>query len=592
MSDETPKASGEAGDATQSRSSAPAFRAESETTRLGDTIALPLAGDLSFEALQERVAEKYGAFGERATSGAAGTTALHEDTDWRSAATIIVCVTIASVALSFLSRPTFYPDGWANTFRLDTAFIVVWGPLLYWGMMRLKLARSVRTYLVLALFIEAFNEAMFVAKGEGGYWDTVMWPASVAFFGTLKEFAGIPGASVPVFFFVTIALLYRAVYGRKSAGYTAPPRFARNALLGFLGVILGLIVLGLLRGGQVEWVFRQTVHMVQLPIVALLFLYALRIPEDLPAVGAAFVVAAAARSVLVAFVYFGICMPQGITTLPGKPEWCTNHSDTVLFVGALVVLIAYSIEQRRRKIVLGSLALGAIIFLGIILNNRRIAFVSLAVAPIAIYFALDASKRKRRITIAIGVLAPLLAGYVLVGSEIASDSPVFKPARSIASILDQKDSSSHSRDIENENLIYTLRESPIFTKGFGHEYEYSPANPPVDLSQDFKNFRLIAHNGVLWLWTVAGPLFFGALWFIFPLAGTLAVRGYRAARLPLERSAALAALGGVVVVIMQIWGDQGINSYLTLVTFGVCFAIAARLSVRQRETEEESLSNS
>ncbi len=588
MTDQTPKPSGDAGDAADDRSRPPAMRRNSESVRLADTIALPLAGDLTFEALQERVAEKYGAFGERASNEAEGTTHLPQDTDWRSAATLIVGITIASVALSFLSRPTFFPDGWANTFRLDTAFIVVWGPLLFWGMMRLRLARSVRTYLVLALFVEAFNETMFVAKGEGGYWDTVMWPASVAFFGTLKEFAGIPGASIPVFFFVTVGLLYRAVWGRKVSGWIAPPRFARNALLGFLGVVLGLVLFGIARGGQIEWVFRQTIHMVQMPLVALVFLYALRIPEDLPAVGAAFVVAAAARSLLVAFVYFGICVPQGITALPGKPEWCTNHSDTVLFVSALVVLIAYSLEQRRKKVIFASLALGALIFVGIILNNRRIAFVSLAVAPIAIYFALDRSRRKRRITVAIGILAPLLAGYVLVGSELASESPVFKPAKSIASILDQKDSSSQSRDVENENLIYTLRESPIITKGFGHEYDSSPNNPPVDLSQDFKNYRIIAHNGVLWLWSIAGPLFFAALWFIFPLAGTLAVRGYRAARIPLERSAALAALGGVVVVVMQIWGDQGINSYLTLVTFGVCFAIAARLSVVQPDRRDEA----
>ena len=585
MSDETPKPSDEAGDTTESRTSAPAFHLDSAPMRLGDTIALPLAGDLSFEALQERVAEKYGAFGERATNEASGTTRFHAETDWKSTVTLILGISVASIALSFLSRPTVFPDGWASSFRLDSAFIVVWGPLLFWAMTRLKLVRSVRMYLVLALFIEAFNETMFVAKGEGGYWDTVMWPASVAFFGTLKEFAGIPGASVPVFFFVTVVLLYRAVWGRKAAEWTPPPRFARNALLGFLGVVLGLVVFGLARGGQVEWVFRQTIHMVQLPLVALVFLYALRVPEDLPAVGAAFVVAAAARSLLVAFVYFGICVPQGITALPGKPEWCTNHSDTVLFVSALVILIAYSLEQRKRKVIFGSLALGALIFVGIILNNRRIAFVSLAVAPIAIYFALDPSKRKRRMTIAIGILTPLLVAYVLIGSEMAGDSPVFKPAKSIASILDQKDSSSRSRNIENENLIYTLRESPIITKGFGHEYDYSPNNPPVDLSLDFKNYRLIAHNGVLWLWSIAGPLFFAALWFIYPLAGTLAVRGYRTARLPLERSAALAALGGVVVVVMQVWGDQGINSYLTLVTFGVCFATAARLAVQQPDRD-------
>ena len=30
-------------------------------------------------------------------------------------------------------------------------------------------------------------EVMFKEKGEGGYWDSVLWPAAVGFFGTVKE---------------------------------------------------------------------------------------------------------------------------------------------------------------------------------------------------------------------------------------------------------------------------------------------------------------------------------------------------------------------------------------------------------------------
>jgi hypothetical protein len=146
--------------------------------------------------------------------------------------------------------------------------------------------------------------------------------------------------------------------------------------------------------------------------------------------------------------------------------------------------------------------------------------------------------------------------------------------------MDQKDNSSISRDIENENLIFTLRQNPIVTMGFGHEYQYSPNNPPVDLGELFKNYRLIAHNGVLWIWSLAGVVGFTLLWTIYPLGATLALRGYRAASTPLERSSALGALAAVVVCVVQIWGDQGFNSYMTLVTFGVSFAVATRLAAR------------
>ena len=543
-----------------------------------------LGSPADLEALQERVNQTYGAFGERATDDAWDDRALLLDNDWRSATWLVAGVFFASAFLAFASQPSWSgPGEWASSFRLDTVFVVVWGPLLYWALARQKLWKSVRTYLVLALFIESFSETMFLAKGEGGYWDSVMWPAAVAYYGTIKELSGLPGASLPVFFFATVGLLCRAVWPatrRRAEG--PPPRFARDALLVFLGAVVLLCLIGLARGGQVDWTFRQVLHLLQLPLVGLLFLYALRVPGDLAAVGTAFVLAAVARSLIVVYVYVGVCIPQGITALPGKPEWCTTHSDTVLFVSALVILLAHALEQRNKKTTLRALGLCALIFLGVVLNNRRLAFVSLAIAPITIYLALDPSKRKRRVTLALAVALPLLVGYVLVGAESSSSSALLKPAKSIASVLDQRDTSSISRDIENENLIYTLRQSPVVTRGFGHEYESSPNNPPVDLSEVFQNYRLIAHNGVLWLWSIAGVVGFAALWFVYPLAGTLAVRGYRAAGTPLERSAALASLGCVAVCVVQIWGDQGFSSYTTPVTFGVAFAVASRLAVRAR----------
>jgi hypothetical protein len=544
-----------------------------------------LANQDQLAQLTQKVAQKYGAFGARPDDEEQDRKVL-QDNFLKPTLQIIGGVFAATLFASFASSPKFSgPGAWANSFRLDTALLVFWAPLLYWVMAKQRVWKSLRVYLVLALFIEAFSEAMFkdmgaVAAGEGGYWNTVMWPAAVAYFGTLKEFSGLPGASLSVFFFVTVGLLYRAVRGKKAEGWTAPPKFARQAMYAFLATVIGLAVLGIIRGGGIEPAFRQTIHLMQLPLVALLFLYALRIPEDLASVGTAFVCAAVARSLLVAYVYFGVCVPQGITRLPGKPEWCTNHSDTVLFVTALMILLAHALEQRTTKIVGRALLLAAPIMLGIVLNNRRLAFVSLAAAPLVIYLALRPSKRKRRVTWALAIGVPMMVFYVLLGSEVVSPSPLLKPAKLVVSVLDQKDNSSISRDIENENLIYTLRQSPVVAQGFGHEYQYSPNNPPVDLGELFKNFRLIAHNGVLWIWSLAGVVGFTLLWMIYPLGSTLALRGYRAAQTPLERSAALGALGAIVVCVIQIWGDQGFNSYMTLVTFGVAFAIATRLSVR------------
>lgn len=530
--------------------------------------------------LQERVNMKYGAFGDAPDYEEADRRVL-SDSFFKPTLRIVLGVLGFSTFLWFLSHPSFDgPGAWSNSFRLDSAFVVVWAPVLWFAMARFKLWKSLRIYLVLALFIEAFSETMFREMGEGGYWDTIMWPAAVGYFGTIKEFMGVPGASLSVFTVVTVGLLYRAIRGAKPEGWEAPPKWAKNTMFVFLGTVLALSAVGVATGGEIEPAFRQTIHLMQWPLVALLFLYALRVPEDLAAVGTAFVVTALVRSAIVMWVYFAICVPEGITELEGKPEWCTNHSDTVLFVTSIVILITHALERRSSHTTWRAVGAGLFILLAIVLNNRRLAFVSLGAAPIALYLALKPSRRKRRVTWAMAVAVPVLMGYVLIGSEMPSGSAIWKPAKLVTSVLDQKDTSSQSRDIENENLIYTLRQSPLVPRGFGKEYEYSPNNPPVDLSEVFASFRLIAHNGVLWVWSIAGVLGFAALWSIFPTAGTMAVRAYRASPTPLERSAALSALGAVVVCVIQIWGDQGFNSYMTLVTFAVAFAIATRLAVR------------
>jgi hypothetical protein len=549
-------------------------------------VPVHLATPLGRAALRERVNRQFGAFGvlsgDGDTSMLVDERAFFADDFLKPTLLVVVGVFLASLVAFFVAKPGFDAPGvWASTPRPDTALVVLWGPVLAWAMTRLRLERSVRIYLVLALFIEPFSEVMFTE--QNGYWDSVLWPSAVAFYGTLKEWSGLPGASLSVFFFVTVGLLYRAVHGRDSTmseRAAPPPRFARSLLQFFLGSVLLLSVFGLARGGGVEAVFRQIVHLMQLPLVALVFLYVIRVPEDLAAIGMIYVVVALARAALVAYVYFAVCMPQGITERTGLPEWCTTHSDSVLFVVALLVVVTHAFEQRSSRAIVRAFVVSAVILVALVLNNRRLAFVSVGVAPAIIYVALEPSRRKRRVTAALAVAVPLLVGYVLIGAESGSSSAFFRPAKLVMSVLDQKDMSSISRDIENENLIYTLRQNPLLSTGFGFEYQSSPNNPPVDLSEVFTNYRLIAHNGVLWIWSLGGLVGFTLLWLIFPAAGTLALRGYRNARTPLERSAALTALGSVAVCVVQIWGDQGLNGYITPVTFGVAFATATRLATR------------
>ena len=115
--------------------------------------------------LQQKVAQKYGAFGARPDDEEIDRKVL-ADNFFKPTMQLIAGIFAATLFASFASSPKFSaPGAWANSFRLDTALVVVWGPLLYWVMARQRVWKSLRIYLVLALFIEPFSEAMFKDMG-------------------------------------------------------------------------------------------------------------------------------------------------------------------------------------------------------------------------------------------------------------------------------------------------------------------------------------------------------------------------------------------------------------------------------------------
>ena len=91
------------------------------------------AASTDLDELRERVNRTYGAFGVRAVAGAEESAPRRAapETDWKRSAWIIASVFLASLFLSLVSHPAWADPGeWANSFRLDAAFIIVWGPLL------------------------------------------------------------------------------------------------------------------------------------------------------------------------------------------------------------------------------------------------------------------------------------------------------------------------------------------------------------------------------------------------------------------------------------------------------------------------------
>jgi len=441
--------------------------------------------------------------------------------------------------------------------------VVVWAPFLYKYILRSPPHLAARVLFLLSLILEAPDE-----RPGNGYWVPPFAPANLIFYAGIKKWTDLPGISFSLFSLLCLLLFLRA--RKKRPGVIPPPPEAVKALKVFAITLAVMEVYGVfLRGGQGQPSYWQLIHPVTMVLAAAAFLHSIRGPRDFRAIGTIIVVAAVTKGLLVAWVYLVVCRPLNI-----RPFYATTHSDSVNFAMGVIVLAANAFEHRDKRSVWRALLLVPFLIFVIVMNNRRVAFVGVGAGVITTFAVLRVSPFKRTLVRGLIVLAPVFALYVKVGGN--SSSPFFAPAALIHSVMSGEDNSSITRDIENYNLIITLRENKIVGPGFGSEYiEAVKAN---DISAGFSLYKFIAHNSVLWLWSLGGLVGFTLLWMLYPIQAYFSARGYRLGRTHLDRAAGLATLAGTATALAQDWGDMGFNSYTCVTMFAMCYAVAAKLA--------------
>src|SRR5206468_8264485 len=106
------------------------------------------------------------------------------------------------------------------------------------------------------------------------------------------------------------------------------------------------------------------------------------------------------------------------------------------------------------------------------------------------------SKLKRLVVHALLAALPLIVGYV--GAGWNSQSKVFAPVKVFRSVSDSDvDASTLYRDLENYNLLATMRANPFVGTGFGHPFAEIVTLPDISF---FKEYRYMPHNSVIGLW--------------------------------------------------------------------------------------------
>jgi len=240
-----------------------------------------------------------------------------------------------------------------------------------------------------------------------------------------------------------------------------------------------------------------------------------------------------------------------------------------------VFLIVRLLEAPSLRYLVTAGVILPLLFLGMSANNRRLVYVEIAAALILYWLIGHRTQMKRLVARVALASLPLIVAYVAVGWS--SQSPIFAPVRIFRSVGDSDvDHSTLYRDLEDYNLLQTVRFSPLLGPGLGQPFAEVVKLPDISF---FHEYRYMPHNSILGLWAFCGPFGFSGL-MLTPIVGIyLASVAYRRASNAPDRIAAFMALAMIVMFLIHCWGDIGFSERIAIYLVGPALAMAGQLAV-------------
>src|SRR6266436_141163 len=262
-----------------------------------------------------------------------------------------------------------------------------------------------------------------------------------------------------------------------------------------------------------------------------------------------------------------------------------SHEESFFFAALLVLTMLLCLHHQYRPQLYAALLVLPFVVITLVANQRRADYLALAVAiPVAwlLIFRVKRHARKRLFVIML-IGAVLSVGYVATFSH--SSAGFAQPARAIVSVFspdntDTRDSNSNLyRMIENDDLKYTVKQSPVFGLGFGKPYLQ-----PIPLTSVFAGilaadmyYGYVPHNNIYWVWMRLGAIGFFVFWYLF---GAMIVRGCLIARRLRDSYLQLVAIYIVAMVFMEItvaFADYQLFLYRNVIYVGLLIGILMKL---------------
>ena len=288
----------------------------------------------------------------------------------------------------------------------------------------------------------------------------------------------------------------------------------------------------------------------------------------------------------IGFYFYAKVIRHVLGAAGGSGDYVTTHSDSIIVAVAVVIVLVW--VMSRPSIKRGIVAMMLTPYFGafIVINNRRIAVVAVVLGILVIALSARGRLRRRLLKIA-AVVFPLILLYIAAGWT--ANGKWAAPVQGLKSIVEQEDESSKSRDLENYNLVVTLKTAKLLGTGYGHEYIEEIKGPDLG---DFTVYRYMPHNAVLGLMNYGGFVGFTLIWWFFTVCVFLAFRIMWMAKTEADRALGMISIGVIVSYLVMAWGDLGIqnwhNALLLMSILGLIGPAALRTGAWPRREQKLS----
>lgn len=441
------------------------------------------------------------------------------------------------------------------------------GLLAVFAILRAPLRSTMLALMFLALVLENPSEQPGAAQ-----WSTPFMYVGALMLAHFKFTIGFgPIGGMDVCLMAAIAAWYQQRRS-LSRGIQTPRPMIRLAHATFATIVFSLVI-GKLRGGETQWAVWQIDRVIYLPTVFLLCQAAFVNAKDYIAVGKVALMASLIRATQAMWVRLTVKATEdefGESSLP----YATTHNDSMLFAVGSVILASLLLERAGKQQRMWAYFGLPVLIGGMIANDRRIVWVEIILVFFTVYLITKPNPFKRKLNRLILASVPLVLGYVAVGWNSASG--IFKPVKIIRSAVDSSsDTSTAWRDLENFNLVYTLKNFPLTGTGYGNGFWEMWPLPAVDYSLE----RYVPHNSILGIYCYGGFIGYCGITALWVGGIYFAIRAYHNSKDALQRSAALASFGAILVYYLQCFGDMGLGSWTGVYLVAPALAVGSKLTV-------------